>query len=111
MDELARGPDGHFQAVITVRNASQKRLPFSIADFDTYLIDADGTSIRRLGNLYRVNPSGPQSALELAGMSYLEPGDQLRARVFYPNTRTMQPTQLRIKEPVRSLTTNTYPLP
>jgi hypothetical protein len=110
VDELARGPDGHFQAVFTVRNASQQRLPFSITDFEATLIDADGRGIRRLGNLYRASVTGPASSLVNAGMSYLEPGDEMRARIVFPGTNGFTPTQLRIKEPVRSLTVNSYPL-
>lgn len=110
VDELARGPDGHFQLVFTVRNASRQRLPFSITDFDAYLIDSDGRSIRRLGNLHAASISGPASSLERMGMSYLEPGDTLRDRILFPGTKGFEPVQLRIKEPVRSLTTNSYPL-
>ncbi len=110
VDELLRGPDGHIQAVVTVRNASQQRLPFSITDIEAFVIDADGQSIRRLGNLYRVSPAGPADALVPAGMSYLEPGDQIRGRLFFANTKDFAPVQLRLKEPVRSLTVNTYPI-
>jgi hypothetical protein len=44
--ELTRGPDGNYQAVVTVRNASQQRLEFTITDLDASLIDADGRSVR-----------------------------------------------------------------
>jgi hypothetical protein len=110
VDELVRGPDGHFQLVFSVRNASRQRLPFSITDFDATLIDADGRGIRRLGNLHAASVTGPASSLERIGMSYLEPGDTMRGRVLFPGTKEFQPIQLRIKEPVRSLTTNSYPL-
>jgi hypothetical protein len=110
VDQLLRGPDGDIQAVVSARNASEKRLPFSIADFDAYLIGEDGRTIRRLGNLYRLASAGPASALVLAGMSYLEPGDEIRARIVFPGTKDFQPAKLRLKEPVRSLTVNTYPL-
>lgn len=43
-------------------------------------------------------------------MSYLEPGDEIRARILFPNSKAFRPVKLRLKEPVRSLTTNTYPL-
>jgi|GEM_PF-5994689 len=110
VDELVRGPDGHIQAVFTVRNASRQRLPFGITDFEAHLIDADGRSVRRLGNLYRAAPTGPAAALSPAGSSYLEPGDEMRGRILFPGTKGFEPAQLRLKEPVRSLTVNTYPL-
>jgi hypothetical protein len=34
----------------------------------------------------------------------------MRGRVLFPGTKGFEPIQLRIKEPVRSLTTNSYPL-
>jgi hypothetical protein len=110
VDELVRGPDGHYQLVFTVRNSSRQRLSFSITDFDAYLINADDRSIRRLGNLHAASVTGPASSLERIGMSYLEPGDTLRSRILFPGTKGWEPVKLRIKEPVRSLTTNNYPL-
>jgi hypothetical protein len=96
--------------VFTVRNSSRQRLSFSITDFDAYLINADDRSIRRLGNLHAASVTGPASSLERIGMSYLEPGDTLRSRILFPGTKGWEPVKLRIKEPVRSLTTNNYPL-
>ena len=108
VDELTRGPDGHFQLVFTVRNASRQRLPFTITDFDASLIDADGRAIRRLGNLHAASVIGPAASLERIGLSYLEPGDQMRGRILFPGTKNFAPVELRIKEPVRSLTVNSY---
>lgn len=110
MDELARGPDGHIQAVVTVRNASQQRLPFTITDIEAFLINEEGRTVQRLGNLYRVSPGGAVAALVNAGSSYLEPGDQIRGRLLFPDTRRFDPVQLRLKEPVKSQTVNTYPM-
>jgi hypothetical protein len=108
--ELARGPDGNYQAVVTVRNASQQRLGFTITDLDASLIDADGRTVRRLGNLYLASPTGPASALERnPSTNYLEPGDQLRARLLFQGTAAFDPVQIRLKEPVRSGATRTFP--
>lgn len=110
VDELVRGPDGQLQAVLSVRNGSQQRLPFGAADLEVSVIDADGVSVQRLGNLYRVAPSGSAAALVNAGTSYLEPGDQIRVRLLFDRTKSFDPVRLRLKEPVRSQTLNTYPL-
>ena len=110
VDEMVRGPDGHIQAVVTVRNASSKRLPFTFTDIDAYLIDANGRTVQRHGNLYRVSPGGPVSALVNAGSSYLEPGDQLRGRLLFHPTKGFKPAQLRLEEPVKSQSSATYPM-
>jgi hypothetical protein len=111
LDELVRGPDGNYQAVVTVRNASQQRLGFTITDLDASLIDADGRTIRRLGNLYLASSTGPASALERnASTNYLEPGDQLRARLLFQGTAGFKPVQIRLKEPVRSGAVRTFPV-
>lgn len=111
IDELVRGPDGNYQAVLTVRNASQQRLGFTITDLDASLIDADGRTVRRLGNLYLASSTGPVSALERnAATNYLEPGDQLRARLLFQVTAAFKPVQIRLKEPVRSGAARTFPV-
>ncbi len=110
-DELKRGPDGHYQAVFTVRNASQQRQGFTITDIEAFLIGEDGRTVRRLGNVYQLSPEG--SAEEIVrnpSPNYLEPGDQMRARMIFPGTKDFQPVQFRVKEPVSSQTTNTYPM-
>jgi len=111
LDELVRGPDGNYQAVVTVRNASQQRLGFTVTDLDASLIDADGRTVRRLGNLYLASSTGPASALERnAATNYLEPGDQLRARLLFQGTAAFKPVQIRLKEPVRSGVVRTFPV-
>lgn len=111
VEELVRGPDENYQAVVTVKNASQQRLGFTITDLDVSLIDKDGRTIRRLGNLYLPSSTGPVPALERnAATNYLEPGDQLRVRIAFPGTAAFEPTQIRVKEPVRSAQTRTFPV-
>jgi hypothetical protein len=108
VDELVRGPDGHIQAVVSVRNASRTRMPFTITDLDAYLIDANGRTVQRHGNLYRVSPGGPVAALVNAGSSQLEPGDELRARLLFHPSKGFNPISLRLKEPVSSQRVNTH---
>jgi hypothetical protein len=110
VDAISRGPDGHIQMIVTVRNASNRQMPFTITDIDAHLIDANGRSVQRHGNLYRVTPDGPVAALVNAGSSYLEPGDQIRGRLLFPNTKEFAPVQLRLREPVKSQTVVTHPM-
>jgi hypothetical protein len=111
LDELLRGPDGHIQAVVTVKNASDRRLPFTVSDLEASLTDANGREIRRHGNLYRVTPAASVAGLVIAGSSTVEPGAEVRGRLLFPDTRAFRPVKLRLTEPVRSQASNTYDLP
>ncbi|MGR4866715.1 hypothetical protein [Caulobacter sp. LARHSG274] len=111
VDELGRGPDGQWQAVVTVRNAANSRFGMVASEIKVFLINADGQSLVNWGDLYKASVIGPASALEkLSGVQWMEPGDQIRLRLRWDGSRTFKPTRLRLQSTGASATSRTFDL-
>lgn len=65
VDELAPGPDGHWQAVVSVRSENRVRIGMHPSEIQAYLIDADGQALRDDGNFYKASAQGGASGLPM----------------------------------------------
>jgi len=99
IEEFGTGPDGHFQVVIAVRNDTENRAGLVASHLDLTLVDADGEAKRSWGDLFKVKVSGPYSSLQIHNETlWMEPGDQVRVRLAFPDSKGFVPVKMRLAE-------------
>jgi hypothetical protein len=97
VDELAPGPDGHWQAVVSVRSENRVRIGMHPSEIQAYLIDADGQALRDEGNFYKASAQGGASGLPyVEGRLWMQQGDVVRVRLLFKNSREVRPARLRL---------------
>ncbi|MBB4840299.1 hypothetical protein HNP52_003391 [Sphingomonas kyeonggiensis] len=110
VDELAQGPDGHWQAIVSVR-AETDHVGMRASEIDAFLIDADGQSIRDDGNLYDDKVTGTAAGLERdPGTNGMQRRDTARFRLLFPESKDLNPVTLRIRNSGADQVSNDYPM-
>ncbi|WP_342249052.1 hypothetical protein [Sphingomonas sp. OTU376] len=110
VDELAQGPDGHWQAIVSVR-AETDHIGMRASEIDAFLIDADGQSIRDDGNLYDDKVTGTAAGLERdPGTNGMQRRDTARFRLLFPDSKDLNPVTLRIRNSGADQVSNDYPM-
>ncbi|WP_342249051.1 hypothetical protein [Sphingomonas sp. OTU376] len=98
VDEVRQGPDGSWQAIISVR-AEANRIGMASAQIEMSLINNDGEVIRQAGRLYRPSVTGPAKSLEpIIGTQWMQKGDTIRVRLLFEESKDLHPTRLRIAD-------------
>jgi hypothetical protein len=105
LNELRRNKGGDWEAVLSVRNAYASRLGLTPGEFQMFLIDADGESVRNVGNLYKASVT--DDLVRVTSTLYMETGDSVRVRLHFAGTKGMTPTRFRIGDGI----TKTMDLP
>ena len=99
LEEFGTGMDGHYQAVLTIRNDSDKKANLTASSFDLNMVSAGNEPRRNEGSLYEGSAAGPITALiRHKDTIWLEPRDQARVRVAWPRSAGFAPTKLRLRE-------------
>ena len=97
VDELAQGPDGHWQAVVSARSENRVRVGFHPSEIQAYLIDADGAALRDDGNFYKASAQGHASGLPFVdGRLWMQQSDVVRVRLVFKNSAGVQPVRFRL---------------
>lgn len=111
VEDVLQGPDGHWQAVIGVRNAASHRLGLTASEIKVYLITQDGEAIQNWGELYKASVAGPSLGLEqLPGTLWMEPGDEARVRVRWDKSRAIRPLKIRLQSTGASGESKSFPI-
>jgi hypothetical protein len=97
VDELAQGPDGEWQAVISARSESNDKVGMTAGEIQAFLINADGETLKNWGELYKASSTGPASALRsVDGTLWMQRGDVVRFRIRFDGSREFGPVRFRI---------------
>lgn len=97
IEELKPGPDGHWQAVLWVRDAASYPVGMAPGQVTLVLIDEDGRTLRSDPLLYRASVPGPITGLQVIPQTlWMEKGDEIRLRVVFDNSAGFQPVRFRI---------------
>lgn len=111
VDELVQGPDGHWQAIVSVRDESTDRVGMTASEIEAFLINEDGETIRQTGNLYRPSVTGPVASLErLTGTQWMEKGDTIRVRLVWDQSKDLHPIKLRVRDSGHDPVIREFPL-
>lgn len=112
IEELAPGPDGHWQAVVRVRDAATWRVGLSQDGVLLTLFDEDGRSVASNGILYRASVPGAHAQIEAIPQTmWMEKGDEIRVRLFVPDSVRFKPVRIRLGSGDRETFTRTFALP
>ncbi len=110
VEELAPGPDGHWQAVVRVRDAATHPVGLTDDGVMITLFDADGRGVQSIPTLFRAAIAGPISALEpIPDTMWLEKGDEVRVRMFIRNSIGFLPVRVRVGSNDRETFSRTFP--
>jgi hypothetical protein len=104
-EQIRRNAAGDWEAVLNVRNVHSARLGLGAGALEMFLIDTDGVSARRVGNIYSAANEG--ELVRVTQTLYLEPGESVRIRFHFANTKTLRPVRYRMYDGF----TKTLPLP
>lgn len=97
IEELKPGPDGHWQALLWVRDAASYPVGMAPGQVTLVLIDEDGRMLRSDPLLYRASVTGPSTGLQLIPQTlWMEKGDEIRLRIVFHNSAGFEPTRFRI---------------
>lgn len=97
LNELKVGVDEQWQAVIGVRNMANHRQGMVSSEIKVFLITEDGETIANWGEIYKASVEGSSSGLEPTATLWLEPGDEIRIRLRFANSRGIKPAKIRIQ--------------
>jgi len=112
IEDLAPGPDGNWQAVVRVRDAATWRVGLSEEGVLLTLFDEDGRSVGSNGVLYRASVPGTHAQLEaIPQIMWMEKGDEIRVRLFVPDSVRFKPVRIRLGSGDRETFTRTFALP
>lgn len=112
IEELAPGPDANWQAVVRVRDAAIWRVGLSQDGVLLTLFDEDGRSVASNGILYRASVPGTRAQLEAIPQTmWMEKGDEIRVRLFVPDSARFKPIRIRLGSGDRETFTRTFALP
>lgn len=99
IDSFGAGPDGNYQAVLTLKNTSPKKASVTASSFGLVMLNSYNEPRPFFGNLYNADSMGPIAALaKLQDAVVLEPQEQTRVRVMWRDSAGFQPTKLRLVE-------------
>lgn len=109
VDEIGTGPDGEYQAVLTVKNKTGRAAGLVASHLQVALINAENEPRTSDGNLYEPDASGPREGLPIIGKTIvLAPNEQARVRVAFWRSKGFVPATLRVREYVNRESTVTY---
>lgn len=111
LDELGRGPDGSWQAVVSVRSESRDKVGLTASEIDAYLTNADGETLPEAGNLYKASVTGTAAGLEkLSGTQWMQQGDTMRVRLLFLDSARFNPIRFRLKSSGGDSTSRNFPV-
>lgn len=111
VEEVLQGPDGHWQAVIGVRNTASHRLGLTVSEIKAYLINEDGEALQNWGELYKASVTGPSLGLEpVPGTMWMEQGDEARVRIRWDKSRAIRPLRIRLQSTGASGESKSFPI-
>jgi hypothetical protein len=111
LDQLKVGVDGQWQAVIGVRNAAPHRQGLVASEIKVFLINEDGETLANWGELYKASVEGPSVGLEpVPGTLWLEPGDEMRVRLRFADSRKVRPVKIRLQSTGATAQIRTFPV-
>lgn len=111
VEELAPGPDGHWQAVVWVRDAAIYPVGLTDDGVMITLFDADGRGVQSIPTLFRASVAGSRRELEpIPDTMWLEKGDEVRVRLFIRNSIGFKPVRVRVGSNDRQTLSRTFPV-
>jgi hypothetical protein len=103
VESVERGPDRHWQALVTVRNLQATRASLSSGHLALRLRNASGEEIRNWGELYRASVTGPVSKLDkLVDTVIINPGEEAKVRLAFFNSARFTPVSFRMENVMES---------
>lgn len=100
IDEFGRAADGEFQAVLTLKNITNKQTGLAAANITMTLTNSANDDRRvSVGNLYEAGVTGRFRDLKrIEHTIRLEPGEQTRVRLAWNNSAGFTPASVRLLE-------------
>jgi hypothetical protein len=111
VEELAPGPDGHWQAVVRVRDAATYRVGLAADGVVLTLFDDDGRSVASSSALFRASVTGAADELEpIPQTMWMEKGDEIRIRLLLRGSTGFKPVRVRLGSGDRETFSRTFNL-
>jgi hypothetical protein len=99
IDAFGTGPDGNYQALVTVRNDGDKKSNLTASSLGLTMVSVGNEPKVNIGNLYDAQAEGPLTSLvKIEDTIWLEPKDQKQVRLVWGNSKGFAPAKLRLKE-------------
>lgn len=109
VDEIGTGPDGEYQAILTVKNKSARPAGLVASHLQLALVSAENEPRVSDGNLYEPDAVGPREGLPIIKDTIpLAPKEQARVKLTFWRSKGFAPATVRVREYVNRESTVTY---
>lgn len=99
VDAFGTGPDGNYQALVTIRNDGEKKAALTPSSLKLTMVSVGNEPRASIGNLYQPQATGPMTSLPMIPNTiWLEPKDQAQVRLAFKDTKGFAPAKLRLSE-------------
>ena len=95
VERVARAPDRDWESVLTIRNASNAPQRLTVTEIGMVLYGADDRAWHASGSFFAADGTDRFSHV---GAPMLQPGEQVRVRLWHPQSAGATPVRFRIQE-------------
>lgn len=95
VERVARAPDRDWESVLTIRNASETPQRLTVTEIGMVLYGADDRAWHASGSFF--GPDGADRSSRV-GAPMLQPGEQVRLRLWHPQSAGATPVRFRVQE-------------